>query len=132
MSNIRHVVIVRTDLRMSEGLLAAQVAHICGAFMRQNILKVALSKSPKKVFNADEISWISQPFYLSVLAVHCYEDLMEIKGHAEIEGLPIHCWKDFVPSPTVGGKSIRAFVGLSIGPSDFDAIKIVTGGLPPY
>jgi len=131
MSNIRHVVVVRTDLRMSEGLLASQVAHICDAFMRQNILKIALSKNPKKVFNADEISWISQP-YLSVLAVHSYEDLIEVKGQAEREGLPIHCWKDLVPSPTVEGKSIRAFVGLSIGPSDFDAIKIVTGALPLY
>ena len=33
MANIRHVVVVRKDLQMPPGLLAAQVAHICDGFM---------------------------------------------------------------------------------------------------
>jgi len=132
MANIRHIVVIRKDLRMPEGLLAAQVTHICDAFMRKNIPKISLSmQDPKTIFTLDEIAWVGEP-YLSVLAVNSYEDLVEVKEHASREELPLHCWNDLIPSPTFPEKSIRAFVGLSIGPADFDAIKIVTGALPLY
>lgn len=136
MANIRHTVIIRKDLQMPVGLLAAQVAHICDAFMRQKI-RISIEESNKEetdispVFSKEEMDWFYDP-YLSVLAVNSYEDLCEIKDHAEREKLPIHCWKDTIPSPTFPDRSIKAFVGLSIGPADFDLIKIVTGGLELY
>ena len=47
MSNIRHVVVVRKDLNMTAGLMAAQVAHISDAFMRKGI-------TDKKEFSVEE------------------------------------------------------------------------------
>ena len=138
MSNTRHVVVVRKDLQMSQGLLAAQVAHMSDAFMRK-VLLVALKEGQDAMethgvfpdFSENELDWFEEP-YLSVLAVNCYEDLVEICEHAEREKLPVNKWEDLVPSPTIEGKSIKAFVGISIGPADFDAIKIVTGCLDLY
>jgi peptidyl-tRNA hydrolase len=132
MANIRHTVIVRRDLQMPVGLLAAQVSHICDAFMR----KIILSKSEqdgvnRSDANPNEMAWCSDP-YLSVLAANCYEDLCEIQKQAEREDLPVKTWHDLIPSPTFPDRSIKAFVGLSIGPADFDLIKIVTGGLELY
>ena len=129
MANIRLTVVVRKDLQLSPGLLAAQVSHMADAFMRQIILKneLELVCAPTK----QEADWCKEP-YLSVLAVNSYEDLKEIKEHAEREKLPLNCWKDLVSSPTFPDRSIKAFVGIAIGPADFDKIKIVTGGLDLY
>ena len=125
MSNTRLTVVVRKDLGMTDGLLAAQVAHMSDAFMRYKILG-------GEKFKAHEKEWMADP-YLSVLAVNSYEDLVEIHNHVKREKLPCHKWEDTIPSPTFGfDKPIKAFVGLSIGPADFDAIKIVTGGLDLY
>ena len=124
MANTRLTVVVRRDLMMPEGLLAAQVCHIADAFLRS----LVITNGPA---NPNEKAWCAEP-YLSILAVECYEDLMEILEHAKREDLPIFEWHDLVPSPTIEGKSIKAFVGISIGPCDFDKIKVVTGALEPY
>jgi len=136
MANIRHTVVIRKDLQMPAGLLAAQVAHMSDAFMRSKILYTLNEMNNAEEvffpnFSKEELDWLTNP-YLSVLAVNSYEDLLEIKEHCDREQLPIHCWQDTIPSPTFPDRSIKAFVGLSIGPADFDLIKIVTGALEPY
>ena len=143
MANIRLTVVVRKDLQLVPGLLAAQVSHMADAFMRAKILN-ALSLTeggnPNMLtlldmsfpdFDKGELEWMKEP-YLSVLGVNCYEDLVEIYEHVQRENLPCHKWDDTIPSPTFEGKDIKAFVGISIGPADFDKIKIVTGGLELY
>ena len=131
MANIRHVVVVRKDLQMPPGLLAAQVAHICDGFMRKLLTVKPQQDGVMSIIpTQNELDWCCSP-YLSVLAVNCFEDLCEILEDANREKLPVYEWRDLIPSPTIEGKSIRAFVGLSIGPCDFDMIKIVTGALEP-
>lgn len=128
MANIRHTVVVRKDLMLSSGLLAAQVAHISDQFMRIKLL----SKVEKYAqFTPEELAWFEQP-YLSVLAVNCAEDLMTIKTKAYEQELPCFVWEDVIPSPTFENTSIKAVVGVSIGPADFDKIKMVTGALKLY
>ena len=125
MANTRLTVVVRKDLNMPAGLLAAQVAHMGDAFMRYKI-------TGGETFKAHEKEWMVSP-YIAVLAVNSYEDLVEIYNHVKKEKLPCHKWEDVIPSPTFGmDKPIKAFVGLSIGPEDADKIKIVTGGLELY
>lgn len=131
MSNIRHVVVVRKDLQLVPGLLAAQVAHISDGFIRRQFLICKEGNTNHPVFNNNELEWMNAP-YLSVLAVNCAEDLEGIIYHAKEEELSICIWDDLIPSPTIEGKLIRARVGVSIGPDDFDKIKIVTGALPLY
>ena len=124
MSNIRHVVVVRKDLQLVPGLLAAQVAHINDKFMREGIRN-------KRLFSENQLEWMKTP-YLSILAVNCLEDLSEIIDHAHRQELTVNIWEDLIPSPTFPDRSIKAKVAISIGPDDFDAIKIVTGALEPY
>jgi len=140
MSNTRLTVVVRKDLQMPAGLLAAQVAHMADAFTRKNVLDAfaeelanprKAKKSIGKIFGCYDLEWMKEP-YLSVLGVQCYEDLCDIYDHVKREKLPCHRWDDTIPSPTFEGKAIKAFVGLSIGPADFDAIKMVTNGLDLY
>jgi len=136
MANTRLTVVVRKDLQMPEGLLAAQVAHMADSFMRNAIINRVVSlrkdnQSIPDIFKPYELEWMKEP-YLSILGVNSYEDLCEINEHAKREKLPVFEWKDLIPSPTMPDYVIRAFVGIAIGPADFDAIKIVTGKLPLY
>jgi len=133
MSNTRLTVVVRRDLQLVPGLLAAQVAHMADAFMRERVVKAMESKekSSYDIFSEEEIDWMEKP-YLSVLAVNTLEELNLVLKQAQENELPIHLWWDVIPSHIFEGQFLECKVGLSIGPDDFDKIKIVTGMLPLY
>ena len=135
MSNVRLTVVVRRDLQMPVGLLAAQVAHISDGFMRIRVIKAETAKSKSAVvslFTQEEREWMASP-YLSVLAAECKEDLEAIEKDCVSAKLPVTRWVDTVPSPTFEGDVIpHALVGVAIGPADFDAIKAVTVRLSLY
>jgi len=132
MANIRHTVIIRKDLQFLPGLLAAQVAHISDYFIRRRLLdSQGEGDKLSPHFTQDELEWLKDP-YISVLAVNCAEDLDRIIEQAESENLPVNTWEDTIPSPTFPETSIKVKVGISIGPADFDRIKIVTGALQLY
>jgi peptidyl-tRNA hydrolase len=62
MANIRHVVVIRSDLNLSVGLMAAQVAHASDAFMREKCWEGG-------EFSTDEKDWMTQK-YNSFIAVY--------------------------------------------------------------
>ena len=87
MSNTRMAVVVRRDLNLSPGLLAAQVLHIGMRFIQHRVtfdliphaLETLSKKSPYVGWNAvaitpKEIEWIHEP-YVAVLAVDTPEEL---------------------------------------------------------
>jgi hypothetical protein len=135
MSNTRVTVIIRKDLQLSPGMLAAQAVHIAMEFISNRIdAQMKFSE-----FDKIQLEWIKTP-YISILAVQCLEDLDRIIDRIDHKNyddgdatpLPYHIWKDLVPSPTFPEQSIKATVGAVIGPADFDAIKLITGNLPSY
>jgi len=124
MSNTRLTVVVRKDLLLPEGLLAAQVTHIAMQFIQRHV-------KDSTGFNSTEEEWIVEP-YISVLAVNCYEDLCTVGERAKDAELPVEMWIDTIPSPTFPDQAMKAKVGVSIGPADFDEIKLITSGLSLY
>jgi len=140
MANTRLTVVVRKDLQLPEGLLAAQTTHLAMEFIRQMVQTAVTSATESKVpypqsasidFNEIEKEWVLTP-YISILGVECKEDLESVLGAAQQESLPVNTWIDTIPSPTWEGINMKALVGVAIGPADFDAIKVVTGGLKRY
>ena len=130
MSNTRLTIVVRRDLQLSPGLLAAQVAHMADAFMRNKIVAAQDEVVLSGLFSEEELEWMQSP-YLSVLAVNTHEELMIIEHDATEAGLQVWTWKDVIPSETLQ-RPVDVVVGVSIGPTDFDKIKLVTGTLPLY
>lgn len=144
MSNTRMVIVVRRDLNMTPGLLAAQAIHTAMGFIqeriKEDIIPHALNTLSKKnpyldhqavAFSNLEIDWIKQP-YVTVLAVDTHEELEAVQKMVEDAGLPHHPWDDVIPSKVLEGRVLECFVGLSIGPADSDALRKVTGTLPLY
>ena len=124
MANIRHTVIVRKDLNFSAGLLSAQVAHISDQFMRECV-------NDGGELTPIEQAWCKEP-YLSVLGIGTKDELEMIVTRAKDANLSTYHWYDTVPCPTLSGEIMKTLVGISIGPDDFDKIKIITGNLSPY
>jgi hypothetical protein len=118
---------MRKDLHLVEGLAISQGLHIGMLALQKN------HNCQESIITLDEKQndWVPSP-YVSILAVQCYEDLMIIGEAANRALLKVHVWEDTIPSPTLEGQAIKAIIGISIGPDDFDAIKIVTNGLPLY
>ena len=137
MSNTRLAVVVRKDLQLPAGLLAAQVAHIGDQWMRKRILQdykperdIIQEKGSFGCYSLIELDWMKEP-YISVLAVNTKEELDDIWSCAKREVLQTYIWTDTIYSDILK-KAIKVDVGISIGPDDFDKIKIVTGNLPLY
>lgn len=122
MANIRHTVVIRKDLNMTEGLMSAQVAHAQDAFMRHKI-------RDEEQFTNDEKYWMKDP-YLSVLAVDNLEELEIIQKEAEEAELTVHVWRDLIPSKNLRRNIPDVTVAISIGPCDMDRVKAITGNLP--
>ena len=123
MANIRHVVVIRKDLALPVGLAMAQAAHASDHFLRLSVTNgLELTEIDK--------DWCKDP-YLSVLAVNNGEELEVIHNEAAAAGLRVHLWWDTIPSEILQ-RPIKVMVGISIGPDDFDRIKLVTGTLPLY
>jgi peptidyl-tRNA hydrolase len=124
MANVWLNCVVRKDLQLPEGLLAAQVAHISDEWMRRRIL----SGQP---FTDAEKAWMKEP-YINILAVNTKEELDAIYSDANEAGLEPVPWRDLLPSEALKRNIPNIFVGMSIGPADFDKLRAVTGNLPRY
>jgi len=120
--NTKHTVVIRKDLNMTPGLMAAQVAHISDAFMRERI-------RDGKEFNIEEKEWMLHP-YITVLTVDNIEELNIIVKEAEVAGLMTYRWLDIIPSKNLNRPIPDVLIGCSIGPCDSDRVKAITGTLP--
>lgn len=123
MANTRQVVVVRKDLNMTPGRMAAQVAHMNDAWMRK-----AIASEDGYEYTIEQLEWCKEP-YLSVLAVDNPEELQVIMDSARHAGLSVHEWRDLIYSENLKRPMPDVLVGCSIGPADFDRIKAITGTL---
>lgn len=131
-SNIRMIIVVRRDLQMPAGLLAAQVSHIGDQWEREHLRSLSMNsvrnpKTPK--LSLQQLAWLEAPV-VTVLAVDTPEELDLIMLEAGRAKLAIHLWRDTIHSVVLDRFIPNVPVGISIGPDDHDLIKSVTGKLP--
>lgn len=147
MANIVQRILIRTDLDLPMGLMAAQVAHlhmeiIRRAFREPEVKTGARSKLPEGVFKIDFSymggaganleEWIKEP-YLFVHKVPGFEVLDFFHKEFLKSAVPVYEWKDTITiniSPTQKKVFPSMKIGIVAGPSDSDRIKSVIGDLP--
>jgi peptidyl-tRNA hydrolase len=123
MANIRLATVIRKDLALTPGMLAAQASHVGDQWLRTATIE-------GREFTEIEKDWMKEP-YIAVLAVNNGEELEIIENAAKNRGLPVHSWSDLLNSRILKG-AYRAKVGISIGPEDADKLKEITGNLPLF
>ena len=132
MANLIQRVLVRTDLGMVTGLLAAQVAHL---HARPLAVTYRLAPSPGSA-QFDHVSnvkaWMESP-YLFVHGVPNKEVLDHFAIECDKQGVVRYDWRDTIYldiSPTQTKAFEDVLIGIAIGPDDSDAIKTIVGDLP--
>lgn len=89
MDNVKQVIVVRRDIQMRKGKLAAQVAHASMKFMLDNNES---DRDDELLFrmSADEVEWISGSFTKVVVGVDSEDALKELVDRARFAGIEAH------------------------------------------
>ncbi len=119
---IKQVIVVRTDLNMSVGKIAAQVAHGGREFFRQKMLQ---SVSPDLDLSKHEMEWLFGDRTTIVLQADGEMDLLRLEHIADFVGVPAYLIRD------LGRTEIEpnTLTVLSLGPSPKEMMDPITRGL---
>jgi peptidyl-tRNA hydrolase, PTH2 family len=110
---VKLVLIVRTDLDMGRGKIAAQVAHAA--------VTAALTSSGTDDF----IDWVREGQPKVVLKVPSERGLEDIVEQAQDAGLPVELVRDAGRTQVTPG----TLTCCAVGPADAERVDAVTGGL---
>lgn len=126
MGMIKQVVLVRTDLGMSVGLLCAQVAHIHAGVL---IDKIKTKEQPDEKM----AQWLNEPYIFNhgLVNIEAFDHYYKAAMASPLAG-SVKVWEDTIFASFYPGHktSFRTKIGFSIGPADADAIKLIIGDLP--
>ena len=127
--NIKQLIIVRKDLGMNKGKLAAQAAHASmGALF-------SIAQRNKEYLVIDYMNneiareWINGPFAKVVLSVRSEEELLACFNLAQSHGLPCSYIVDS-GATVFNGKKTPTCIG--VGPAKSDELDALYGHLPLY
>ncbi|MHA1595949.1 MAG: peptidyl-tRNA hydrolase Pth2 [Candidatus Baldrarchaeia archaeon] len=112
----KQVIVVRTDIKMSKGKLAAQVAHA----------SVTAAEVARIRYHEWWNAWFLQGQKKVVLKVKSLDELIKIKEEAEREKLPVAMIQDRGLTELPPG----TITALGIGPAPSERIDKITGPLP--
>jgi PTH2 family peptidyl-tRNA hydrolase len=108
----KQVIIVRTDLKMGKGKLAAQVAHAA-------VLATEICRNIKPEWYQ---AWMQEGQKKIIVKVNNLEELLKIKNEAEAKGLPVALIEDAGLTQLKPG----TITTLGIGPAPKDLIDPIT------
>jgi len=120
------VIVMRSDLNMSKGKIAAQAGHAAVAFL---LAKVANKKNLEYTtvsFKEVEQKWMQGIQKKVCLDVSSEQELLSIYEHAKTGGLEAHLITDLGLTEF---NSVATMTCVGIGPDTEEKINLVTGSL---
>jgi PTH2 family peptidyl-tRNA hydrolase len=126
----KQVIVVRKDLNMRKGKLAAQVAHASMAFITRNLKEQTYTDDnyveARVYFNPEEEDWLDNSFTKVVVGVDSEDELMSVVGEAIHAGLTANV---IIDSGKTEFNGVRTITCAAIGPHDANKIDKITGDL---
>lgn len=123
--NVKQVLIIRKDLNMRKGKIAAQAAHASNVFLINKIKQ--LRERPSEVsFTNEELDWIENKFTKICVSVDCELEMLELYDIAKASGLYV---SKIVDSGATEFNNVPTLTALAIGPDLSELIDKVTGHL---
>lgn len=131
MSEPKQIIVVRKDLNMRKGKIAAQSAHASMAVIlnmmsvSSNGMKVTRTLEVKKDSAIQE--WLAGPFAKICVSVNSEDELLELYQKALAAGLPTSLITD---SGRTEFKGVATKTCIAIGPARPEELDPITGKLP--
>ena len=132
MSEVKQVLVIRKDLNMRKGKIAAQAAHASLKVIVDMMSKEVLYPEVERWFllmsiDAGLYKWLDGHFTKVVLYVNSEEELRDLYNKASDKGLPCAFIVDSGFTEFHGNKTATC---IAIGPDYSDKIDEITGDLP--
>lgn len=126
MSNgVKQVIVVRKDLNMRKGKIAAQVAHASMKFLTDNNEAERGDEVVVKLSPA-EAMWLTGSFTKIVVSVDSQDALEDLVFRAELEGVEVH---PIVDSGKTEFDGVPTLTCAAFGPCDSFVLDRLTGNL---
>jgi len=128
----KQVIVVRKDLNMRKGKLAAQVAHasmavILNMMSKKRMLHGKMERWSLLMSDQDDIfKWLNESFKKIVVSVDSEAELMDLYVETQIAGLPCALIQDSGLTEFHGNPTYTA---VAIGPATSEEIDRITGNL---
>lgn len=125
MSEIKQVIVVRKDLNMKKGKIAAQVAHASMKFLTDNNEAERYDEIIVKL-SPEEAMWLTGSFTKIVVGVDSEDALQDLVLRAELEGVEVH---PIVDSGKTEFDGIPTLTCAAFGPCQSHVLDKITGNL---
>ena len=134
MTTSKQVIVIRKDLNMRKGKIAAQAAHASLAvFTNKAKLKTKKKNGDRiisfKVDTDAELDWFQHSFTKICVYVNSEEELIQVHEEAKKKGILTSLIKD---SGTTEFNDVPTYTAVAVGPDASDKIDLITGYLPLY
>lgn len=125
MGDVKQVIVVRKDLNMRKGKVAAQVAHASMKFLVDNDEAERGDELVVKL-SPDEAAWLSGSFAKIVVGVDSEDQLRDLMFKAELAGVECH---PIIDSGRTEFHDVPTLTCAAFGPCDADDLDKITGDL---
>lgn len=123
---VKQYIIVRTDLGMSSGKLAAQAAHACMKVFFDKMIILPTDKSERTLYLTDEeLEWVDGKFTKITKKVKNENQLLKVYNAAKEAGLNVSLIKD----AGLYGLEGENYTCIAVGPNYVDKCEPVVGKL---
>ena len=125
MSDVKQVIVVRKDLNMRKGKIAAQVAHASMKFLTDNNEAERGDEMIVKLSPA-EAMWLSGSFTKVVVGVDSEDALHDLMLKAELFGVECH---EIIDAGRTEFNGVPTLTCVAFGPCEADVLDKITGNL---
>lgn len=123
MSKLKMVIILRKDLNMRKGKMAAQAAHAAQEAILDRYTDPAL---PRLKTTPAILEWLSNDYKKAVVSVQSEDELLDLYGAVVASGLNHHLVQDLGHTEFHG---VKTYTALAIGPAAEEEVDKLSGHL---
>jgi len=124
MSETKQVIVVRKDLNMRKGKIAAQVAHAAMKFMCDDFDPSAAAMRRK--LSKPEKAWLNGAFAKVVVYVESEQELLDLRDRAQERDIIV---KLIVDAGRTEFHGVPTLTCAAFGPDEVDKLDAITGHL---
>lgn len=119
--NLKMMLVIRNDLNMRKGKLAAQAAHAA-----QEAILDRSAETPRLKSDPLILAWLASDYRKVTVRVDSEQELLALVERAKELGINVHLVEDLGHTEFHG---VKTYTAVALGPAESDALDALTGEL---